>query len=198
MKRLFFCVLLAALISGCASLVRSNYAGDKTYTSLKDAVKNEAIVGMAVFDKTKNLRISYDSPNIEFSGTSGRFEIVGVKGEKDQLFTLTAVSLCDCFGFRKTFTVLSVYLLDNSGNVIAKGNPKSGTNFVQGKFPAAGDYYFFVIADATTEGKTVGSIQFIPHLPITVPMTAEPTGLIQVTWQKKPIGNPPIFSSGQK
>jgi hypothetical protein len=103
MKGFSFVVLaiLLLLLTGCAGIVRSEFAGNKTYSDIKSAKLSSTAIGKVEFGDFKNIKISTDSPSIDSASVKGRYEIVSVHGEKGKYFTMTITAICDCLGFRK-------------------------------------------------------------------------------------------------
>lgn len=180
-------------LTGCAGIVRSDSAGNEKYADIKSAKLGTKAIGRVENGDAKNIKISSDSPSVDYGSLKGKFEIVSVHGEKGQLFAMTVAGICDCLGFRKKSVVPFSYVLDHAGNIVSTG--KFATPNVQsltGVFPESGDYFVMVVADSTSKGKKVGEISgglALPGAPYiadfaTLPMRSQPTGIVQVNFHK--------------
>jgi len=189
----FFLVMLAALsLSACASISRSDFAGDARHTDLRTAALNTKPIGQVEYGNARNIKIGTNSPLMATDSLNGRFEVVSIQGVKGRPYAITVAAICDCLGFRKWSIVPEALLMDQDGNTLAQGAVTAPTiRYITGTFPQDGEYKVLVMADATSEGKSVGEIlAWIPG-PIVTPgflsisMRSHPTGVVQVNHQKE-------------
>jgi len=188
----FFLVIVAVLsLSACASILRSDFAGDVRHSDLRTAALNVKPIGHIEYGNGRNIKIGMDSPLIAGETLKGRFEVVSIQGTQGQPYAITVVAICDCLGFRKWTVVPDAYLLDHEGKTVTQGTVISPTHrYITGTFPRDGEYKVLVLADANHEGEKVGSISaWLPGGGLTsgfldIPKRSHPTGIVQVSYPK--------------
>lgn len=184
-------VLALSMLSGCASITRSQFAGDQTYTALDAAMKTTSPIGDIKFGDARRIRIDATSPLMDTPAQRGRFESVTINGRKGSNYQLTIAGVCDCLGFRKWSVAPKAFLFNDRAELIAEGtqvNPQIQT--LLGKFPEDGIYRILVIADDSRTGERLSSVQggvpagavFIPNV-FTIPVSSHPTGIVSVSVQ---------------
>jgi hypothetical protein len=183
--------LAVALLTGCAGISRTGFAGNDVHHDLRSTALNVAPIGVVEYGQARNIKISVDSPMLEAGPLRGRFEVVKIRGTQGRRYTLTVAARCDCLGFRKWSVVPHAYLLDQEGNVITQGRALTPTTqHLAGSFPKDGEYKVLVVADGTSQGKKVGEFSggaLLPgyvYVPLNFVKTSHPTGLVQVNYQK--------------
>lgn len=187
--------MLAALsLSACASISRSDFAGDARHTDLRTAALNTKPIGQVEYGNARNIKIGMSSPVMTADSLNGRFEVVSIQGVKGRPYAITVAAICDCLGFRKWSVVPEAYLLDHDGNTLAQGAFISPTiRYITGTFPQDGEYKVLVAADATSEGERVGEIRggmaipgqgFIPNV-LQLALRSHPTGIVQVNYERQ-------------
>ncbi len=187
-----FPIIVAVLsLSACASISRSEFAGDVRHSDLRTAALSTKPIGHVEYGNGRNIKIGMNSPLMVGESLKGRFEVVSLQGVRGQPYALTVLAICDCLGFRKWTVVPDAYLLDHEGMMIAQGAIISPTHrHITGVFPRDGEYKVLVMADATHEGEKVGSIRaWLPGGGLTssfldIPKRSHPTGIVQVSYPK--------------
>lgn len=190
MKKILALFAVLFIVSGCASVARSDYAGDKKYADIQSAMQHTAPLAQLVPGAVHSVKISTDSPLLDSPSGKGRFERIAIKGRKGESFSFALVGVCDCLGFRKWMVAPYAYLLDASGAVVA---PKMPGQPPIGKFPADGDYALMVVADSVSNGTNIG---YLVGGLLTLPLISHPTGIVNVTWIANTVPAPDA-ASGQ-
>lgn len=182
-------LLVPLVLAACATpQVRGTDDGDRIFESMPAALSALKPTGELSPGGSARLVITEKkSPLLKQGGLNHRFELLELKGRKDQPFIFTTLAVCDCLGFRKWAVAASVSLLDQNGQSIATDSPGRDPQSRQltGVFPADARYYLLVVADRTFEGRRMGSVTAtgMSGLPIMdIAMTVHATGDVIVQW----------------
>lgn len=188
--RFFATIFLALTLSACASITRSQFAGDQTYTAFDSALKTAGPIGHVKMGDARNIRIDTTSPMLNMPTRHGRFESVTIDGRKGSQYQVTIWAPCDCLGFRKRSVAPLAFLFNDRGDLIAEGAQTSPqSRFLSGAFPEDGTYRVLVIADDSRTGEKLSSVNldlpgavYIPDA-FSIPVKSHPTGIVQVNYQ---------------
>lgn len=186
-KRLLtIALLLFSILSGCASVKRTEIATDKVYPDVRTAALDTKPIINAKYGDFVNVKIENISPSVNGEKSPNKFEAIGIDAIKGQPFTVQVSSICDCLGFRKWIVSPVPYLFSQDGELIAQEQIISPTlKILKGIFPTDGQYKIIVVADNTHEGKKIGdALGNLGVVHFSLPEEVHPTGLIQVNWLK--------------
>jgi hypothetical protein len=188
MKTILATALLMLFLTACASVTRTEGASGEKYDGLALAAMKSKPLAQLEPGRHVNLKLTELSPTVSLGRVVGKFEMLGLRGTKDQTFKIHVMALCDCLGFRKWSVSPVVYLLGPRGEVIAKeGVVDPKTRLLEGAFPADGDYQLLIIADTSALGSRLADVvAYNPNTGSAIVMaeTAHATGTVGVRWNK--------------